>query len=531
MSILNCASSASVYRGYDYYINKHVTDILKIGSSLYEGYVNGNTQNAYYVKIDIEHPRKSYCDCPHAKGNTVCKHMVALYFSAFPDEANDYNDWMTSKYSDEDYEDEYDEYNDYYYDKYEEYDYDESIYDKNFVKPLFFDEMLKKYINNLSIEEQKEILYNELKQNEKRTLDKYLKSTYEEYIKDTKSLNSFIELLHKNTQELIKDYDFNYKDYSIKILSNKTKSKVKEIYDKENFLIRKIDEVLLNPKLVVYDDYEWIANFYKDKLSKEKIQSFNNEIDEFFNYLKHYSIRNTVPKSNVLIVKHILNDYSLQEISKSLLKNAKYPEYVEYIMNNVKPIKELYNSFLIEIKNNFINKNYIPGLILNFGLKINDEDVFTEYCYYDFIINGNERALYHLEDSKDFDKYYKRILNSTSNVVILEKLYKYLGEKDKLFTLLYNKENEYRLIQNVEFLKEKYTKELYKYFSERFYETLEKGKQRKIYEEASKFIRPICQLDDGKMLVNNIIKELKESEYCNRPALFEEIEKVINDIF
>lgn len=36
MSILNCASSASVYRGYDYYVNKHVTDIIKINSSLYE---------------------------------------------------------------------------------------------------------------------------------------------------------------------------------------------------------------------------------------------------------------------------------------------------------------------------------------------------------------------------------------------------------------------------------------------------------------------------------------------------------------
>lgn len=207
MSILNCASSASVYRGYDYYFNKHVTDIIKINSSLYEGYVNGNTKNAYYVKIDIEHPRKFYCDCPHATGNTVCKHMVALYFSVFPQEAEDYNDWMVSKYSDEDYdEDEYDEYeeDDYYYDdyrnRYSDY-YENSKYERNYIKPLFFDEMLKTYIN----------------------------------------------------------------------------------------------------------------------------------------------------------------------------------------------------------------KNYIPGLLLNFEMKMDDEDVFIEYCFYDFIINGNERALYHLEDIKDFDKYMKKL--------------------------------------------------------------------------------------------------------------------------
>ena len=534
MSILNCASSASVYRGYDYYINKHVTDIIKINSSLYEGYVNGNTKNAYYVKIDIEHPRKSYCDCPHATGNTVCKHMVALYFSAFPQEAEDYNDWMSSKYSDENYDDEYDEYNeyeedDYYYDDYRNHYsdyYDNDKYERDYIKPLFFDEMLKTYINNLSIEEQKQIIYEELKQNTKRTLDKYLKETYNKYIKDNKSLNSFVELLYKNTQELIKDYEFNYKDYTVTILSNKNKSKVKEIYNGNKFLIEKLDKVLLNPKLTVYNDYQWIATFYKDKLNKEELEVFNSEIDEFFNYLKHYSIRNTITKSNVLIVKHILNDYSLSEIAKSLLKNAKYPEYVEYIMENVKNIKELYKCFLDGINNNYINKNYIPGLLLNFELKMDDEDVFIEYCYYDFIINGNERALYHLEDYKDFDKYYKRIIDSTKNVVILEKLYKHFGQIDKLFNLLYNKENEYRLIENINFLKENYNKEINQYFKERFYETLKKGKQRKIYEEASRYIRPICKLNDGKILVNNIIKELEKSEYCNRPALFEEIEKV-----
>ena len=33
------------------------------------------------------HPRKSKCDCPHAKDKRIiCKHIVALYFTIFPDE-------------------------------------------------------------------------------------------------------------------------------------------------------------------------------------------------------------------------------------------------------------------------------------------------------------------------------------------------------------------------------------------------------------------------------------------------------------
>ena len=39
--------------------------------------------------IDIEHPRKSKCDCPHAKDKRIiCKHMIALYFTVLPKEVD-----------------------------------------------------------------------------------------------------------------------------------------------------------------------------------------------------------------------------------------------------------------------------------------------------------------------------------------------------------------------------------------------------------------------------------------------------------
>ncbi len=41
--------------------------------------------------IDIEHPKKSTCNCPHAEGKKiVCKHKVALFFTVFPKEADGY---------------------------------------------------------------------------------------------------------------------------------------------------------------------------------------------------------------------------------------------------------------------------------------------------------------------------------------------------------------------------------------------------------------------------------------------------------
>ena len=41
--------------------------------------------------IDTNHPKKSTCNCLHAEGKRiVCKHKVALFFTAFPKEADGY---------------------------------------------------------------------------------------------------------------------------------------------------------------------------------------------------------------------------------------------------------------------------------------------------------------------------------------------------------------------------------------------------------------------------------------------------------
>ena len=91
MSILSSASSASVWRGYEYYNAHKVTLLEQISADEYTGKVAGNAPAPYSVKINITHIRQSKCNCPHADGKRIiCKHMVALYFSAFPQEAAQY---------------------------------------------------------------------------------------------------------------------------------------------------------------------------------------------------------------------------------------------------------------------------------------------------------------------------------------------------------------------------------------------------------------------------------------------------------
>lgn len=86
MGLIDLASSNSLWRGIDYYQSKNVKKIKKISDVEYNSIVSGTEE--YNVHIDISHPRKSTCTCPFADGRRViCKHMVATFFTIYPEEA------------------------------------------------------------------------------------------------------------------------------------------------------------------------------------------------------------------------------------------------------------------------------------------------------------------------------------------------------------------------------------------------------------------------------------------------------------
>lgn len=106
MGLLECTSGASLWRGYDYYTEKQVNIVEKVSDSVYRAIVSGNCASSYTVEIDIAHPRKSRCNCPHANGRKIiCKHMVALYFTVFPKEAERiYNEALENEKEEEIYQ-------------------------------------------------------------------------------------------------------------------------------------------------------------------------------------------------------------------------------------------------------------------------------------------------------------------------------------------------------------------------------------------------------------------------------------------
>ena len=88
MGMLEICSNNSYWRGLDYFEDKRVKTLKQINQNEYEAEVEGT--EVYRVHLDINHPRKSTCTCPHAAGkSTICKHKVAVYFSIFPEEAQE----------------------------------------------------------------------------------------------------------------------------------------------------------------------------------------------------------------------------------------------------------------------------------------------------------------------------------------------------------------------------------------------------------------------------------------------------------
>ncbi|MBQ9988065.1 MAG: SWIM zinc finger family protein [Erysipelotrichales bacterium] len=88
MGVIDLASSRSIWRGLDYYNEKKVLSWKRIDEYKYQGRVSGSNGKEYDVVLDIDHPKRSTCNCPFADGRrVVCKHMVAVYFTAIPQEA------------------------------------------------------------------------------------------------------------------------------------------------------------------------------------------------------------------------------------------------------------------------------------------------------------------------------------------------------------------------------------------------------------------------------------------------------------
>lgn len=93
----SAASNASLWRGVSYYKEGRVVSFEACGSDVVRGVVAGSENNFHDTTIDLLHPKRSACNCPFAEGRRViCKHMIALYFTAVPNSFEHFEEGMRS---------------------------------------------------------------------------------------------------------------------------------------------------------------------------------------------------------------------------------------------------------------------------------------------------------------------------------------------------------------------------------------------------------------------------------------------------
>ncbi|MGS0971641.1 MAG: SWIM zinc finger family protein [Candidatus Izemoplasmataceae bacterium] len=91
MGLKELSSYKSLWRGYQYYIQGKVVEIAKICDDEFDAKVSNDENKIYNIHLNLKHPRKSSCNCPHAEGRRIiCKHMIASFFTIFPTQAKEY---------------------------------------------------------------------------------------------------------------------------------------------------------------------------------------------------------------------------------------------------------------------------------------------------------------------------------------------------------------------------------------------------------------------------------------------------------
>ena len=161
MEFLSRATRRVAVRGFDYFINNHVRECEEIRPDVYKAKVLGSNLQLYDVEVDLNHPLKSVCNCPHAGGKRIlCKHKIAVYFLKRPREAFQFY-YDVARYAKFDYEDHRDEIldNTYtYIENMSKEDLIESCYDLLLSTPdfAFYDFLDKHNINYIFDEEDDE---------------------------------------------------------------------------------------------------------------------------------------------------------------------------------------------------------------------------------------------------------------------------------------------------------------------------------------------------------------------------------------
>ena len=521
-------------RGQRLYCNNNINFSYFEDSFTLKGNVIDESNRSYDVTLNLMSPNNSTCSCKKGK---FCEHMVAVFLANFPEERAELYENLSFLEEDDDYYEGEDDY-DYEYDDYEEdddsdygyFDWEDSKFN---VDNEVYNMLLNKYIDSLTFTELKAAYMKTLNIRKIETFNMFLKKDYQELLNKEDSEDIvFIEKLKNH----LRYFDFNnfdnpdFNDKSV-IFDDKSLKFISSIYQKEDKLRYKVEFLILNPSLFVYEDYMKIINIFKCNWDEKRLNVLANHLRSYFNNLKSKSIQNSDVKSNVLILLYELSNKSFDIEYEMLYPNLKYTKFVEYLINNTKNINDLFNKFRNKLF--YRNNHYVADAYNYFynAFKNKDNDnvelSLELYHFYEYLRSFNDESFEIIKKSKNWKYYYDIIIESNNKNFIINALLKADKKKE---LLNYCFDHNVKFDENiVGFLKDEYHEILSNYFVGRFYYKLDQ-KQYDDYSDLFDEVLPLTYLDNADKYINDFLKDLFFSKYDNAKNLSKDIKSTFESI-
>ena len=536
-------------RGYEYYLNDTVSNVKIDEDNTISATVIGN--NNYEVNLEIEDDifLDGDCTCPYYKSNGYCKHMAAvLYYLNEHKVLKSNNNYdlqsIVNKIPKKDLR---------------RFLYNSLRYDSNLLNKFRIE--FSNYFPKLSKKNYQNKIQNAI-------LSCYNRQGYITYDNTSSYTHAMYEFI-REARKLVDDKDYetafaictilldSIPDTSIDDSDGSTgevAESVKEIifdiiekldYDNatlKNILDYIIEEVkteyLYNYGIDLKPILEWFIDneLYLDEVESSLQVVLNNSKEKNYFYKRKYYV-------DYLIQIAELQGNKNEKI-KILEKYSYDPNvFLQYIDELVKNNNS--NLAIKLLKERLDDKNYnsksFANTLADIYLKNKMMDEYTDMLYkifykYDKYRLEDYRKIKHLYSTKDWDLERNKIIENIKNdkdYYYSENLNKiYIEEKmyDELFLNVCNLNMNY-LKEYEKYLLPKYQKEILDIYKNSCLHDAKLANSRSRYREVASKVNYIMHIDNSDEIVKEILKEIKEEYFRNRPAMLDEFEKAIKNLY
>lgn len=536
-------------RGYEYYLNDAVSNVKIDEDNMISATVIGNSN--YEVNLEIEDDifLDGDCTCPYYKSNGYCKHMAAvLYYLNEHKILKSNNNYdlqnIVNKIPKKDLR---------------RFLYNSLRYDSNLLNKFRIE--FNNYFPKLSKKNYQNKIQNAI-------LSCYNRQGYITY-DNTSSYTYAMHVFIREAEKLVDDKDYETAFTICTILLDSIPDT--SIDDSDG----STGEVAESVIAIIFDIIEKLD--YDNAILKNILDYVTNEAKT--EYLYNYGI-----DLKPILEWFIDNELYLNDIKSSLLaaldnsKDKKYfykrEHYVKYLIqinelqgNKNEKIKILekysydHNVFLRYIEELIKNKNsnlaikllnerldekncnsrVYANTLADIYLKNKMMDEYTDILYkifykYDKYSLDDYRKIKKLYSTKDWDLERNKIIENIKNdkdyyysdslnkIYIEEKMY------DELFLNVCNYKMNY-IKEYEKYLLPKYQKEILDIYKRSCLNDAKLANSRSRYREVASEVNYIMHIDNSDEIVKSILKEIKEEYFRNRPAMLDEFEKTIKNLY